>query len=220
MITKMPVKPTELKMTHRSRQGIIGHITDLTFQRVYNNSNHPFCFCVKLGTSLDFSFENLLKIHQKDDCDPAYTHDPEWLKEASQRYDDLSENSLYEMAVESARAYYVGTDKDNTPSDGAKTLYDGTEIKGVQYSFEGRSGGWLSLHHFEGYDFTQIYAPIEETLTEMPYDALVRLYQLILMIHYSTKGTKPEREVENYGSFIFFYNVCSDLISRAVVDTN
>ena len=196
----MPKKPDAYLTPLRKRADIIEQVLSLTNQRSYDYRNHPFCFNVKVYRS-DFSFENLLDVYRKSNDDPFYTHDPDWLKAAREEYDGVSHDKIWTAAQESACDLV-------TDSDSYNHLYNGTKVD-VAYSFEGRSGGWLSLHKFEGYDFTE--GDIRDTLTEMPYNTLRKLYSLITMLAHDWRREAVENEIEFQAAFYVFENVCSDV---------
>lgn len=199
-------KPDFYKTPFRKRSDIIAHILKLTNQRSYEGHPHPFCFNVKLYR-LDLDFDHLLEIFRKDD--PAYTHNEEWLKKAKERYDEIGTDTIYEWGVSDAQAHYVGHKSDGVPhNEGNTILWDGTEVD-ARYSFEGRSGGWLSLNKLLGYNFTSREEHIEDLLQEMPFSDLRKLHQIIVMLAHDTKGANDE--VEYQAAFNFFYNGCSDI---------
>ena len=190
-------KPDYYRTPLRNRQEIVRFIIRVTNQRCYHQP-HPLCFNVKCY-HVNFDFDHLLKLWNEYESDPIYTHDEEWLKAARQRLAVTNENSLWEWAQDDACRQF-------TDSDAFRTLWDGTSVN-VAYSFEGRSGGWLSINSFEGCDFTERH--IEETLMEMDYAKLRKLYQLIVTLIHDTEN--PSKEMEHQAAFIFFANVCSDI---------
>lgn len=192
-------KPDYYKTPLRTRQEIVQFIINATSQRSYHQP-HPLCFNVKCH-HVDFDFDHLLTLWNKYESDPIYTHDEQWLKAARQRHAETKENTLWAWAQDDACNLF-------TDSDAFRTLWDGTAVM-VAYSFEGRSGGWLSVNSFEGCDFTDRGRHIEETLMEMDYSKLRKLYQLIVMLSHDTED--PSKELEHQAAFQFFANVCSDI---------
>lgn len=190
-------KPDYYKTPLRTRQEIMRFIINATNQRSYHQP-HPLCFNVKCH-HVNLDFNHLLTLWNEYESNPIYTHNEEWLKSATQRHAETNENILGEWARESACDLF-------TDSDAFRTLWNGTAIK-VVYSFEGRSGGWLSVNSFEGCDFNEWH--IEETLMDMDYSKLRKLYQLIVMLSHDTED--PSQELEHQAAFHFFANACADI---------
>ena len=190
-------KPDYYKTPLRTRQEIVRFIINATNQRSYHQP-HPLCFNVKCH-HVNLDFDHLLKLWNRYESDPIYTQDEEWLKSATQRHAETKETTLWAWAQESACDLF-------TDSDAFQTLWDGTAVR-VAYSFEGRSGGWLSVNSFEGCDFAERH--IEVTLMEMDYFKLRKLYQLVVMLSHDTGN--PSQELEHQAAFSFFANVCADI---------
>lgn len=203
----MPKKPNSLKTPLRKRKEIIQHLLEVTDQRSYDGTPYPFCFNVKVY-STDLSFENLLRIMRETESDPPYSHDPKWLAAVQEKYNEVEEH-LFDWGLEDAQAYFVGHGRNEGPSDGACTLWDGRVCEGVEFSFQGYSSGWLSLDRFESYNFTSREYDIKDLLEEMPYNTLRKLYAFILQIKADTKYAKTEVEYQAMSNF--FNNACSDI---------
>lgn len=195
-------KPEYYQTPLRSRQDIIDFIIFSTHQRVYDHRPHPFCYNVKVY-HVDFDFDHLLQIHREAEDDPIYTHNDEWLAGARAEYDDLKEGQLWEYAQEDACNQLL-------ESDAFKCLYDGTQVD-VRYSFEGRSGGWLSINRFEGHDFTEDDQHIKYVLQDMQFSTLRKLYVLVTMLNHDVRRDNVAKELEYQAAFNLFHNVCSDV---------
>lgn len=189
-------KPEVYQTPLKKRSDIIAFLEDATHQRHYDGHWHPLCFNVKIHT-IDLSFDHLLKLWRENEGNPLYTHNEDWLKAAKEQYDE-SEESLFDWGIEDARRGF-------TDSDSYNHLWDGTKID-VEYSFEGRSGGWLSITKFDGYKISQRE---KFDFTEMEYPTLRKLYQLVIMLKHDLKN--PEKEVEWQAAFNFFANACCDI---------
>lgn len=192
----------------RSRKDIIAAILKLTDQRSYDYMPYPFCFNVKMYR-VNLDLDNLLAIHKESEDIEKF--DPDWLEKINEKYEEVSTDQLYDWGLEDARAYFVEWCNTDKPCDTMVTTEDGIKCEGVTYSFEGRSGGWLSLNTFEGYNFNDRNSDIEETLAEMPFQELRKLYKLISTIAKQVGGNNPEQEVEYQAAFNFFQNYCSDV---------
>jgi hypothetical protein len=198
--------PPQYRSPLRSRKEIIDFLINTTEQRIYDYKPHPFCFNVKVRR-LDFDFDHLLKIFQQMEDDPIYTHEPDWLEAAKQRYEDTNINDFCDSVMDDARQRFLDQDH---------VLYDGTSIKAT-FSFEGRSGGWLSINSFEGHDFTANYEygsrvsleSLRELLTGLPYPVLRRLYKFVVIL--KVEVNNREEELEFQGAYSFFGNVCADI---------
>ena len=192
-------KPDYYKTPLRTRQEIVRFIINATNQRSYHQP-HPLCFNVKCY-HVNLDFNHLLTLWNEYESNPIYTQNDEWLNSATQRHAETNENTLWDWARESVCDLF-------TDSDAYHTLWDGTAIN-VAYSVEGRSGGWLSVNKFEGCDFTDRGRHIADTLMDMDYSKLRKLYQLIVMLSHDTED--PSKEIEHQAAFSFFANACSDI---------
>jgi len=164
-----------------------GEIIDFIFDKVYSrqyDTPHPICFDVKCR-NLDLSFGNLCGYYQSN-------WSTDWLSEAYQKYNDAEENNggHDEIAIEEARNVFY-------EKDTFKTIASWDQDIDVQYNFVGRSGGWLSIDKFEGYDFTN-----GASIRELPYGVLRRLYKLIVILLHDLRN--PNRFVEEtYAHYLF-----------------
>ncbi len=191
-------KPDYYQTPLRSRRDIVGFIVNATHQR----DSAPFCFNVKVyGVNLEF--EHLLDLYREYEGDPIFTHNDDWLKAAKEQFDE-SEEDLFDWGIEGARDLV-------TDSDCFNHLWDGTPVD-VEYSFEGRSGGWLSLNRFDGVDFTTTTDEDYDTLLmEQDYAWLRRLYQLIVMLKHDLRREAVQAEVEHHAAFDLFVNACASI---------
>lgn len=192
-------KPEAYKMKTRSREGMTEAIVDITNQRAYHN-HYLLCFNVKCY-NVDLDLLNLISLWREYEGDQPYTHNLNWLCAVKKKYEEVKDR-LFEWAIEAARLQFE-------ESDLFHTLYDGTELS-VEYQFVGRCGGWLAITRFEKYPFT-VGPDLEESLAQMEYAELKKLYQLILVIHDATKRSKIKKEIELQAAYNFFLNVCVDI---------
>lgn len=193
-------KPDYYKTPLRSREAIVDFCIDAARQRGYDHRPHPFCFNVKAwGT--DLSFDHLLEIFRKDVDNYPWLGNEDWLQAAREKFEELDQNDLWEWGREGACGLV-------TDSDCYNHLWDGTPVD-VEYSFEGRSGGWISLNSFDGVDFTnRDYGDIRELLLEQDYAWLRRFYQLIVMLKHDFTTEAAVSEIEHHAAFCFVENCC------------
>lgn len=185
-------KPDYYKTPLRKKSDIAGYIVQNTNNRSYQRDWHPFCFNVKIP-AVDCSYDHLLKIYQEN-----YGEAKKVSREVQKEKDYGSSN--WEYVIERMR-------DDVTGSDLFKYLWDGTQIR-VEYSFEGRSGGWLSINSFEGVDFNEWswYSSQyrEANLIEQDYSWLRRFYQLVVMLVHDTKDSSLKNIFETYSAEYLF----------------
>lgn len=213
-------RPDYYALPLRKKADMAAWIVQMTQARHYGQP-HPFCFNVKVY-DVNFDFEHLLEVyrerilydelHCEGDPQPDFTQDDSWLKEAREQYEDVQGN-LWEWALEESRAQFVGRDNDDA-FDTHRILYDGTEVQ-VQYSFEGRSGGWLSINSFEGTDFLRCdyYGenPIADMLMNHSQRWLRRFYELVVMLRHDVATNQIRKELEYQAAWVFFECCCADI---------
>lgn len=205
----MVKKPQYYNVPLRSRAAIVKWIIDHTEQRHYDGHPHPFCFNVKCY-HVDFELEHLLQLYREYEGNAKGFDDPDWQAAIKERYAEVSDN-LWEYAVEDCRRNFVGGDDGQPDNDGWNMLWDGTPVN-TQFSFEGRSGGWLSLNRFQSFDFTERHSDIEDILVyDMPYQTLRHLYQFIVMLVHDVSRANVKKELEHQAAFNFFANCCADI---------
>lgn len=202
-------KPEAYRMKVRDRKGIVAEIMNLTDQQRYG-SPYYLCLDVKLY-DLDFSFENLLEHWRKNEGNDPRFEDAGWLDCARRRFGE-SQDQLWNYGVKGVEPIFVGYNCSGIPDgDTFSHLWDGTKLF-VRYAFVGRCGGWLAITHFEGYRFDrQLDYYFEDTLMELDFLTLKRLYQLILMLVHDTREESRKAEVEYQAAFSFFANICEDI---------
>lgn len=209
----MTKRPDEYKLPLRKRADIIAFIIASTNQRSYDGHPHPLCFNVKLHSGVDLDFDHLLALWRNYENDPLYTHDEGWLEAAKAKHGRVGEETLYEWGLDDARNPFFSQQRPTYGEPGTDSyamLWNGTSID-VRYSFEGRSGGWLSINSFEGTKFTQYDSNIEDTLHEMDFSTLRKLYELVTLLKHDLQREKIKAEVELQAAFNFFANACSDI---------
>lgn len=156
-----------------------------------------FAFNVKVYRA-DLSFANLVEIGQTmgeidENVSACY------LAECQKRYD---EENLYNIAIENARNSVVEDDLYRMMWDGSKPV--------AEWSFEGRSGGWLVLQFFEGLPLTPD-AFGEDDLDDLSFLTLRRLYRFIVQCLHDFRPEAVRGEIEHQASFILFQNLCTDI---------
>ena len=118
-----------------------------------------------------------------------------------------------------------------TDSDCYSHLHDGTKVE-VEYAWMGRSGGYVGVGKFEGFDFSkdegrdywhQVFRgnPHRSGMSDwfdwdriypsMTYPTLRKLYALVVMLSHDFTPEKASSEVEHHAAFSFVENVCSDI---------
>jgi len=183
--------------------------------RYYRDFGHlQFCFCVKVYDA-DLSFDHLLDLHAKSGYAEGKVNDPCWVEEVRQRYAETDQDHLLEWAIEDSRRLV-------TDSDCFNHLHNGTPVE-VEYSFVGRSGGWIALTKFEGIEMTdpeylrQVFEGSDDkSEPTMSYQSLRRLYALVRMLEHDLTAEKAESEVEFQAAFNFYCNVCGDIATADV----
>jgi len=185
-------KPDYYKTPLKKKKDIAGFIIDHTSNRAYERDWHPFCFNVKIPF-VDLSYDHLLNIYQEN-------YGEVLAFEAKQREVQNNENENWEYVIDRMR-------DDVTDSDLFKYLWNGNKVE-VQYSFEGRSGGWLSINSFEGVDFNEwswYSSQYRETnLLEQNYSWLRKFYQLVVMLVHDTNNSSLKLNFETYSSEFLF----------------
>lgn len=197
-------KPKEYNTPLRSRKDIAAYIVDVTHQRYYHG-HHPFCFNVKLY-KLDLEFDHLWEVFQANNELDTHHKTDEWLKAAKERYEETKADQIYQWAVEECTDQFLEREHH---------LVTGPEVK-AEFSFEGRSNGWLSLNKFQGENFHRVsieelkdYMLGKDPEHTMDFKTLRQLYQFIVQLNVETK--KVSEEVEYWAADTLFNNLCSDL---------
>ena len=118
-----------------------------------------------------------------------------------------------------------------TDSDCYTHLHDGTEVN-VEYTWMGRSGGYIGIGKFEGFDFSKdedrdFWHEVfrgnphrsgtvdrlewDRTYPTMDYATLRKLYALVVMLAHDFTPEKASAEVEHHAAFRFVEGACSDI---------
>ena len=139
----------------------------------------------------------------------------EWLEKAHAKYEEVRDK-LFDWGVEDASRMV-------TDSDCYTHLYDGTRVE-VEYAWMGRSGGYIGIGKFEGFDFsedegrdfwhevfrgnphrvgTAEWLDWDRTFPTMDYPALRKLYALVVMLIHDLTPEKASSEVEHHAAFRF-----------------
>jgi hypothetical protein len=189
----------------RSRKAIVAFLTEHTSYYRNLSTCSPLAWNVKDYRS-DLSFDNLTKVWRESGeygPDEVWLDSEDYLKAAREKYDEVKDD-LWGWAIESAR--------DHAKEDcGNRTLWDGTELQ-VEYGFYGRSGGWLLMTRFEGWNLTRYdRGDFEELLEDMPYGELRSLYQLVVQCDHDFRPEAVTAEIEHCAAFGFFVNICGDI---------
>jgi hypothetical protein len=123
---------------HKSRAAIIEYLIRRD-SRWYGHQKFKFAWDVKAYAS--FGGDSLRKAYSDDDLDPA-------LDSAWKSYIEGDESFFWDCCEDAGR--YL--------SDGEWTSYPGDDQGDWEFSFAGRSGGWLVLEKWRGQDVREIEA--------------------------------------------------------------
>ena len=160
-----------------------------------------FCFNVKCRM-VDFSFKHLLEIITTQGiANPEPFKDADYVQRLHEKYnEEFCEGGdtaqLWEAAIEICREQYAGNDE--------YILSNGKTVK-TEWQFLGRSGGWLVLSGFEGYDLA---TNDTDVITSMPWKDLRRLAYLVEQVEYELKPPKVREEIEYQAASLFFGHMC------------
>jgi len=226
----MPRKPTKPDYYHtllRSRGDIADHLESIGgyYSAHGRHGRSYFAFNVKChGARLDF--EQLIEVHRNGGYygdGETWLDNPEWLEQARANYEEIKRR-LFDWGVEDAARLI-------TDSDSYNHLYDGTRID-VEYLWMGRSGGYVGVGEFEGFDFsadvgrdywrevfrgnphrsgTDAWRDWDRTFPTMDYSTLRRLYALVVMLSHDLTPETAAAEVERHAAFRFVEGACADI---------
>lgn len=156
-----------------------------------------FAFNVK-AYSVDLSFDNLAK-RARESGELSADVSPRYLAECRELHDA---DRLYEWAIERAR-------ESVTDCDTHRILWDGSETL-AEWSFAGRSGGWLVLESFEGVPLRN-GLDAQGIIEGMAYPQLRRLYRFIVQCLHDFRREAVKSEIEHVAAFDLFANVCAEV---------
>lgn len=219
--------PAGYRTPLRSRRDIAAYLDGVGgYDSTYGREGRSyFAFNVKCGGA-DLGFEHLLAVYR----DGGYYGDgetwldnPEWLVQARPKYAEV-EKYLFDWGVEAAAQQI-------TESDGYTQLYDGTAVD-VAYTWMGRSGGYVGIGDFEGFDFAKNTDRADwravfrgnphrpgsaaaydwgHSYPAMDYATLRRLYALVVMLAHDLTPARAAAEVEHQAAFQFVEHACADI---------
>lgn len=186
--------PKHYRAPLRSRAKILAWLVD----RAESNPRKAyglFCYNVKLH-NLNTDFAHLCEL-ARNAGELAPDASPRYLAAVEAVYNDKSE-AVFEAATEAARESVVNDDTHRMLWDGSGAI--------AEWTFDGRSGGWLVLKEFGGADLS---GPLQYTdaagfLSDMPYPWLRRLYRFLIQCDHDFRN--PESEVEYQAAFNLFAN--------------
>lgn len=160
-----------------------------------------FTFNVKIY-NVDLSFDNLAK---QDVGVPDQS--ARYLAECRKRH---NENELYDMAIEDMRDSINDTDS-------YRMLWDGEANQIAEWTFDGRSGGWLVLKSFDDKDLENLARDYDlaDILEDASYVWLRRLYRFLVQCDHDFRREALVCELVYQAAFNFFHNVCSDVLTDA-----
>lgn len=164
---------------HRTRRAMTEYILDRR-GRSYHGGRYPFAWDVKAWAAR-FDGDSLRARAPEYDLDPAF--DSAWVSEV-----DSDERLFWDCCEDAAR--YL--------SDGEWTSYPGDDQGDWEFSFAGRSGGWLVLEKWRGRDMRDADA---ETFAEMDMATLRDFYRGIRCADSDFTPAKAAAEVEYQAAF-------------------
>ena len=184
-----------------------------------------FAFDVKChGVRLDFV--HLIEVYRNRGYygdGETWLDNPEWLEQARASHEEV-ERYLFDWGIEDASRLV-------TDSECYNHLFDGTKVD-VEYTWMGRSGGYVGVGRFEGFDFTKDedrdywhevfmgnphrsgtdeWVEWDRTYPRMDYSTLRKLYALVVMLDHDLTSQKASAEVEHHAAFQFVESACSEI---------
>jgi hypothetical protein len=220
-------KPGYYRTPLRSRKDIAAFLESIGgYYSTYGHRGRSyFSFNVKCH-AVNLDFEHLIKTYR----DTGYYGDgetwldnPEWLDQAREKHGEI-EDKLFDWGIKDAARLI-------TVSDCYVRLYDGTKVE-VEYTWMGRSGGYLGIRRFYGFDFskdedrdywhevfrgnphrngTPDWLDWNRTFPTMDYSTLRKLYALVVMLKHDLTPEKASAKVEHHAAFHFIEGACSDI---------
>lgn len=200
--------PDCYKTPLRSRKAIAAYLDSIGgYCGTYYSEGSYFAFNVKCYR-VDLDFDHLLDVFRESGDygpDERWLDDPVWLDRARERYAEIGD-SLFQWALDDVRAAVFD-------SDCWTFAFSGDKLD-VSYLWLGRSGGYLGIESFEGFDFSDSAMSREawrETFEgavgydgrpRMSYATLRRLYGLIVMLEHDWTPAKASAEVERTAAWI------------------
>lgn len=158
-----------------------------------------FTFNVKLH-NLKTDFAHLCELARKNG-DLAADASPRYLAAVEQVY-RAKYDGIWEAAQDNAR-------RSVTDDDTNRMLWDGDRAI-AEWTFDGRSGGWLVLKEFDGTNLENLSA---DWLQECSYTYLRQLYRFLIQSAHDFR--RPESEVEHQAAFELFNNYASEVETDA-----
>ncbi len=219
--------PSYYRTPLRSRRDIAAFLESICgyFSTYGRQGRSYFAFNVKChATRLDF--DHLIEVYRNggDYGDgETWLDNPEWLEQARAKHEEVGDK-LFDWGIENAARLI-------TDSDCYTCLFDGTRVK-VEYTWMGRSGGYLGIRRFYGFDFsmdedrdywkevfrgnphrsgTSDWIEWDRTYPTMDYLTLCKLYALVVMLAYDLTPEKASSEVEHHAAFRFVEGTCADI---------
>ncbi len=200
----------------RSRAQITAWLLACSQSYYEDRARWIFAFNVK-AHRLDLSFDNLLAAataprysHDSAMADSIRDTDPVWLAAARELYTEHAD-SLFEWGREDACNTFAGRKGQHygkPDDDGFNMIWDGTPVD-VEFAFFGRSGGWLTLTHFDGHALTSEGRELgAEALAELPFATLRKLYRFVVMLTADLARHDSAARIEEAAAWAFFVNIC------------
>lgn len=203
--------PDYCKAPLKSRRAIVEYLAKVGGYGSWRDGNTLFTFNVKAHL-VDLSFDHLIDVFKESGYygpKSVYLSNAEFLKNAKALYGTT--DWLFDEAIREARCGVTG-------GDAFKTLYSGEKLD-VKLAFMCRSGGYVGITEFEGYDLTRhdrgywrdVFIGDGDPALKMPYDVLVKLYKYVVMLAHDFTQEAAAREIEHQAAYLFFEGACNDL---------
>jgi hypothetical protein len=213
-LIQMPKIKNPFKYPLRSRAAIVKYLIETGF----DYQGILLSFNVKVH-NVNFEFDNMLKLHSENETlnQTQIEYARQWFttrygenKWVADKTQEAQRNQLWEWAMESAQT-------DVEEGDAYTTLWDDTPID-APIEWRGRSGGYVVMPKFEGWDLVGSEDTLEEFLMqvdyegqyEFPYKTLVILYKYMVEMNEFLNSKTAEKNVEYAASYTIFGNLLRD----------
>ncbi len=221
------IKPDYYRTPLRSRSDIAAYLASIGgyYSTYARQGRSYFAFDVKCYQA-DLDFGHLIEVYRNGGYygdGETWLDNPEWVNQAREKHEEV-ERHLFDWGVEDAARLI-------SDSDCYTHLHDGTEVE-VEYAWMGRSGGYIGIGQFEGFDFgkdedrgfwhevfrgnphrsgTIHRLHWDRTYPTMGYATLRKLYALVVMLAHDFTPEEASAEVEHHAAFRFIGSACVDI---------
>jgi hypothetical protein len=209
--------PEEYRPVLRKKADILKWLQQRFHWRSYDGRSYPLCLNVKLyNQSFDWTFDEFVAGYEEQTGEVVNRESPlgrYWLDACREEWESLNQEALFQRGVEDASRIFR-TDAYDT----FNYLWDGTDVRPVEFSFQGRSGGWLSLDRFAGREIAEVFYRTQDGRTLLRaehddfagYNWLRLLYRFCLRLVHDVTPQKAAAEIKYQAIFNFFANRCAE----------